>query len=312
MKNKVADIIAQMIDEGELELDGIPSRLEGSVMVRGTFLEYCREQAELRYKKIDDSTIGRYKVFFRFMEKWKGIVSFSDVTERNVLRMDEVLSQKGLKVATRWNYHKTLKMFIKMAVNDGLLKKNPYARIELKREESSSGLQRFLTPEEFHKFEKCEIPYPRMDRVRDLFVFQTYTCMSYSDLAAFSVKNCEMIGGKMVYKANRTKTGQEFVSVIVKPAMAILDKYQGELPMLTNQKYNDFLKGAVMYAGILKPVTSHWARHTGATLLLNEGGLPMHIVQHVLGHASIRETEKTYAKVLDKTIVEKVSTIDWR
>jgi integrase len=39
-------------------------------------------------------------------------------------------------------------------------------------------------------------------------------------------------------------------------------------------------------------------------MLVNEGQIPMHIVQHMLGHASIRETEKTYAKVLDRTIVE--------
>ena len=39
-------------------------------------------------------------------------------------------------------------------------------------------------------------------------------------------------------------------------------------------------------------------------MLLNEGKVPMHIVQHILGHASVRETEKTYAKVLDETIVQ--------
>jgi hypothetical protein len=38
--------------------------------------------------------------------------------------------------------------------------------------------------------------------------------------------------------------------------------------------------------------------------MLNEGKMPMHVVQHILGHASIRETEKTYAKVLDETIVD--------
>jgi integrase len=39
-------------------------------------------------------------------------------------------------------------------------------------------------------------------------------------------------------------------------------------------------------------------------MLLNEGKVPMHIIQHILGHASIRETERTYAKLMDETIVE--------
>ena len=42
-------------------------------------------------------------------------------------------------------------------------------------------------------------------------------------------------------------------------------------------------------------------------MILNDGSVPMHVVQHILGHASIRETEKTYAKVLDRTIVESMA-----
>jgi len=89
----------------------------------------------------------------------------------------------------------------------------------------------------------------------------------------------------------------------LQPALAILKQYKYKLPIISNVKYNSYLKEAVMYAQIDKPVTTHYARHTGATMLLNEG-IPMHIIQHILGHASIRETEKTYAKLMDETIVE--------
>ena len=112
------------------------------------------------------------------------------------------------------------------------------------------------------------------------------------------------MGGQVVYRSSRIKTEQPFTIVLLKPALAILRKYKYKLPITSNQKYNDYLKAAVKYAKIDKPVTTHWARHTGATMLVNEGNVPMHIVQHILGHASIRETEKTYAKVLDRTIVE--------
>jgi site-specific recombinase XerD len=94
----------------------------------------------------------------------------------------------------------------------------------------------------------------------------------------------------------------------LQPALAILQKYYGRLPIISNVTYNEYLKAAVLYAKIDKPVTTHWARHTGATMLLNEGGVPMHIVQHILGHSTIRETERTYAKVLDSSIVDAMAS----
>ena len=146
--------------------------------------------------------------------------------------------------------------------------------------------------------------------MRDLFVFQTYTCMSYSDLAAFRYEDCVTMDGQVVYRASREKTNQPFTVVLLRPALVILQKYGGKLPMISNVKYNAYLKNAVLYANIDKQVTTHWARHTGATLLVNEGGVPMHIVQHILGHASVRETERTYAKVMDETIVETMARFE--
>jgi integrase len=242
-------------------------------------------------------------VVFDFLESWRGIVSFAEVTEQNIQRMDDYLAEKGLKVSSRYNYHKILKSFVIQAFSDGLIAKNPYAKMKIGRGEED-GLTRYLTPAEFHRFEKCTIDSEHLAKVRDLFVFQTYTCMSYSDLAAFDYRQCENMDGKMVYRSSRVKTDQPFTIVLLKPALVILQRYGYKLPIISNVKYNDYLKAAVKYAKIDKRVTTHWARHTGATMLLNEGKVPMHIVQHILGHASIRETERTYAKVLDRSIVE--------
>ena len=60
--------------------------------------------------------------------------------------------------------------------------------------------------------------------------------------------------------------------------------------------------------GIEKPISSHWARHTGATLLLNEG-IDMKIVAKICGHSSMKITEQVYAKLLDETVVEAVKKL---
>lgn len=303
LKKKCSEIIIQMMENNGLDIDAVPALLKERVMCQQTFMDYAREIAERRYRKISAGTKEHYLHWFRFMEKWGKIIHFSDVTERNILKLDDELVKMGLKEVSRWSYHKIMKLFIIKAVEDGLINKNPYSRLDIKKG-SEDGLKRYLTPSEFHRFESCLIPTERLCRVRDLFVFQTYTMMSYSDLCTFEWDKCENMGGQIVYKAKRQKTNQDFTIVLLEPAMSILQKYNYKLPIISNVKYNEYLKAAVMYAKIDKPVSTHWARHTGATMLLNEGQVPMHIIQHILGHASIRETEKTYAKVMDETIVE--------
>jgi integrase len=306
IKKKCSEIINQMIEDGNLDIDAVPRRLTDSIMQRQTFIEYAREVSKTKFLKLAEGTQKRYEVFFKFIEEWRGIVSFADVTERNIMKMDEYLAGRGLKESSRYNYHKALKSFVLRAVNDGLIKRNPYANLEIKRGEEV-GMNRHLTPEEFHRFESCKIDDECLSRVRDLFVFQTYTAMGYADLEEFDYKKCTKCAGQVMYKGRRHKTGQDFTIVLLPAALAIIKKYKGRLPIISNVKYNLYLKAAVKYAKIDKQVTTHWAMHTGATILLNEGNIPMHIVQHVLGHATIRETERTYAKVLDRSIVESMS-----
>ena len=306
---KCNEIIMQMMEEDSIDLDAIPAILKDRLQQKETFLEYAKERAEIKKKKLKQGTQRRYKVVFDFLESWRGIVSFAEVTEQNIQRMDDYLAERGLKVSSRYNYHKILKSFVIQAFSDGLIVKNPYAKMKIGRGEED-GLTRYLTPAEFHRFEKCTIDSEHLAKVRDLFVFQTYTCMSYSDLAAFDYRQCENMDGKMVYRSSRVKTDQPFTIVLLKPALVILQRYGYKLPIISNVKYNDYLKAAVKYAKIDKRVTTHWARHTGATMLVNEADAPMHVVQHILGHASIRETERTYAKVLDKTIVDSMLNLD--
>jgi integrase len=306
IKKKCSEIINQMIEDGCFDIDAVPRLLQASIMQNQTLIDYMKEQSKTRFLNLAAGTKKRYMTFFKFMEEWKGIVSFADVTERNIMKMDECLVKRGLKESSRYNYHKILKSFIIRAVNDGLLKRNPYINLDIKKG-VEAGVVKHLTPEEFHRFESCKIEDKCLARVRDLFVFQTYTALGYSDLEEFDYGKCTRYAGQVIYKGKRHKTGQDFTIVLLKPALAIIKKYNGKLPIISNVKYNLYLKAAVKYAKIDKPVTTHWARHTGATILLNEGKLPMHIVQHILGHATIRETERTYAKVLDKSIVESMA-----
>lgn len=293
-------VVNMMIETGSLNLDEIPRRLDELTKNKKVFYDFCEERAQIRIYGKSDDTAERYARFLRWLKKWGKIIYFSDITDVNIIKMDEALSKTGMKPYSKWNnYHRFLNSFILDAIDEGHLKRNPYKWIHI-RKDKNCGIQKYLTPEEFQRLRRAKMPTLCLERIRDLFVFQTYTCMSYVDLTNFNPSTITKSG---VYTANRGKTGVEFSFFLLKPAREILEKYADKLPVISNVKYNSYLKLVAQAAGIEKPITSHWARHTGATILLNDGCVDMEIISRILGHTSTKQTRQTYAKLLDKTVV---------
>ena len=104
--------------------------------------------------------------------------------------------------------------------------------------------------------------------------------------------------GVKVFRDARSKTDVGFFSVLLPEAEEILKKYYGSLPRYSNQKYNDYLKLIAIACGIKKHLTTHVARHTFATYLLNRD-VPIETVSKAVGHTSIKQTQH-YAKLLGK------------
>ena len=307
----VRKVILQMMDDGNIDIFSIPDKLKRLRSGNLTFLDFCDTRMKIRqYGKAVDSQ-ERYTRFMKFFRSWGKIVEFEDITDLNIIALDEHLAARGLKPYSKWNnYHRFLNSFILDAIDEGYVKRNPYKWVRIEKEKSKGGIGKYLSPQEFAKVRDMDLPTESLQRVRDLFVFQTYTCLSYVDLNSFDAEKIEKVKGMKVYIGTRAKTSQTFTIPLLKPALAILKKYNNRLPLISNVKYNEYLKVVAQNAGIDKPVSSHWARHTGATLLLNSGDVPMNIVQHILGHASQRMTEQVYAKRLDESIVDAMAKID--
>jgi integrase/recombinase XerD len=68
------------------------------------------------------------------------------------------------------------------------------------------------------------------------------------------------------------------------------------------------LKRAIAKAGIKKPITLHWLRHSYATHLL-EGGTDVRYIQEILGHSSSKTTE-IYTHVSTRNLQNIVSPFD--
>lgn len=117
--------------------------------------------------------------------------------------------------------------------------------------------------------------------------------------------------GFLVCEGKRLKTGVDYITIIIPKAKKILEKYDFNLPRISNQKYNDRLKLIAEKAGIKKPLASHWGRRTCGMILLNDG-YPIEVVAKVLGHTDIRTTQKAYAKILTSTVIDKFKEIEGR
>ena len=305
----IRQIILNMQQKGKIVLSNIPLRLKEMEEGKINFLEFCKQRAEIRkYKKAKDSQ-ERYDRFLKYFIEWGKIQSFEDVTEQNIILYDQFLTKTGMKPYSKWNnYHRFLNSFILDAIDAGYLKKNPYRWVNIEKDKSVGGIGKYLSPEEFRKIKNTPMPTESLTHVRDVFVFQTYTCLSYSDLREFDPKQIQEIKGMYVYVGKRKKTNMTFTIPLLSPAMEILHRYSGELPIISNVKYNEYLKVVAQTAGIDKPVSTHWARHTGATMLLNEG-VDMRIVSKICGHSSTKITEQVYAKLLDETVVDAISKV---
>lgn len=309
--------INDLMAHGSLDMQTVVAAINGKQLKQATenvpgqqpLLPFFRERATIRkYGRAEDSQ-ERYDRFLRWFEQWNGMVTFDDVTESNILDMDQTLAAGGMKRCSIWNnYHRFLNSFILDAMDAGLLHRNPYKNLNIDKAKRSEGINKYLTTEEFNRLVSLNLPIDYLRHARDLFIFQTYTCLAYVDLAAFDVNKIRHINGRPVYVGRRGKTQQEYTFLLLQPALDVLDQYDNHLPLMSNQKYNVYLKMLAVMAGINKPLSSHWARHTGATMLLNSG-VGMEIVSKVLGHSSTKITREVYAKLLDETVVDAMARI---
>lgn len=271
-----------------------------------SFIQFCEQRSIVRkYGKTKDSQ-ERYDRFLKSFKSWGKIRYFEDITEESIISFDEFLKDKGLRIYSKWNnYHRFLNSFIMDAIEAKHIAINPYKTLNIEKGYTSEGINKCLTPEEFTRLKQADLPTSSLERVRDLFIFQTYTCLSYRDMKNFSKESIKEIDGMDVYIGYREKTKKPFTVPLLAPAVEILEKYSYSLPIISNVKYNSYLKVIAQAAGIDKPISTHWARHTGATMLLNKG-VDLKIIARICGHSSTRITEQIYAKLLDETVVSTI------
>ncbi len=201
-----------------------------------------------------------------------------------------------------------LRKMINLAVKEEWLIKDPFAKFKLKFEKKERG---FLTQEELHRIEERDFRVERLNQTRDIFIFSCYTGLSYAEVYDLKSEHIVMgLDGERWIQGQRKKSGEWYSVPLLPQALAIIDRYKGNivaqangkvLPVYTNQKTNAYLKEIAYLCEIDKNLTYHLARHTFATTVTLSNGVPIESVSKMLGHTSLRTTQ-VYAKVVKQKL----------
>lgn len=263
-------------------------------------------EQEMQGRGMEYNTLKAHRTLLNKLKEFNRIKTFKDVSLINITEFDKWM-RPGISNVTINKMHALFKMYIKIALTKGLLESNPYDRFTPPKAKNTDPV--FLIESEVERLKSVKNLDDKLDRVRDLFLFQCYTGLAYADMQSFSQQDIQELDGKEIIRSSRIKTDESFILLFLPEAKEIAEKYNYQLPKISNQKYNDYLKLLIVHpkVKITKKVTTHTARHTFATFLINKG-IPLESVSKILGHSNIKQSQH-YARLLGKKVISDMSVL---
>jgi site-specific recombinase XerD len=204
------------------------------------------------------------------------------------------------------------KSFYDFAIDNEWIAKNPFMNYKRKVENKEIIA---LDKKQLTALENLDLDLnSTSDLVRDLFVFSCYTGLAYGDLHEVSFEHIKVNedGEKYILKQRMKNDKPAIIPLLDTKPIEIIEKYRRDefqdkiFTVPTNQFMNDTLKSLATLARIKVNLTTHIARKTCGTLLV-EKGVEMSIVQRVLGHSSINTTIGFYAKHSPESVINAVN-----
>lgn len=283
---------------------GITAKEESLVPL---YKEHLEETKKLVGLSKAHPTYQKYeRMYRRVLEFMKKKYNITDIPLREIKQT--FITDLEFFLRTEYKYkqntiYKCMKFFrqvINKAIRSGMITVDPFIGYRILCERVDRG---YLTDDELKRMIAKKFDTPRLEQVRDIFIFACFTGLAYIDLANLTGENIQkMFDGRLWIVTHRQKTNTKVTVPLLAPALAIIKKYQGQvkdgkvLPIISNQKLNGYLKEIADVCNIHKNVTFHMARHTFATTMTLGKGVPMESVSKMLGHTNIQTTQ-IYARI---------------
>lgn len=288
---------------------GITVRTESLMQLFKEYVDECRSLLGISRTK---ATVQKYdRCYRRVQEFLKAKYKLSDIPLVEIGHKFITDLECYLRTVSKCNenttakFLQTFKMIIIRARNNGYIKADPFANYKIRLKRVDRG---YLTEEELKVLRETPITSKRVAQVRDVFLFACYTGLAYIDLKLLRAENIRTsFDGNQWIMTHRHKTDTPVNVPILDIPMELIERYKGVskkgyiLPIVSNQKMNQYLKDVAEACGIEKNITFHMARHTFATTVTLSQGVPIESVSKMLGHTQIKTTQ-IYARITNEKI----------
>lgn len=208
-----------------------------------------------------------------------------------------------------------LQKVVRTALHRGLINRPPF--FGYKAEKSKTKIKS-LTADELERLLKTPIERPTLVFARDMFVFSSFTGMSYSDVRKFTWKDLTKDEGDSFWiNMFRQKTKTPFSVKLLDIPIQIIEKYRGMgkddkvFPMIALTNIDVRLKIIAKLCGIDKPLAYHMSRHTFGSQVCLSQGVPIETVSQMMGHMNIHTTQR-YARVNNDKIANDMKILSAR
>lgn len=237
-------------------------------------------------------------------------LAFGQLTEQFIHDYQAfAMEEKGYAIDTVRHHLAILKKVCHLAYKKGYSEKCHFQHFALPKQ--SERTPRALSRESFEKIRDVEIPAYRKSHMlaRDLFLFACYTGVSYADVVSITEENLYTDDHGALWLKYRRKKNEHRASVKLLPeALALIEKYKSGdrknlFPLLRWSNLRRHMKALAALAGIKDDLCYHQARHSFASLITLEAGVPIETISRMLGHSDISTTQ-VYARVSPKKLFE--------
>ena len=282
------------------------------------FVEDCGRQ-----NNWTDSTFEKFAAVKNHLTNFREGLTFEFFDERGlndyISYLRDVKEMRNTTIGKQLSF---LKWFLRWAFKKGVHQNNAYDSYKPKLKSTQKKII-FLTWDELNRLREFKIPSNKqaLERVRDVFLFQCFTGLRYSDV--FNLRRSDIKGDHI--EVTTVKTSDSLIIELNNHSKAILDKYKDVafeddkvLPVITNQKMNDYLKEWAELAGIDEPVRQTYYRgneridevtpkyallgtHAGRRTFICNAlalGIPPQVVMKWTGHSDYKAM-KPYIDIAD-------------
>lgn len=289
-KVRMMELFNQMLKEQDINLDLLIDRFFGRDTHSITLMELVRHHnADFQARIGTDftfSTFEKYDILRKKLEAFipykyqKKDIRLKDLGHKFMADFDFYLKNHDKNEHnTTTKYLKNLKKILNLGVVNGWIAQNPFDNYKA----SYKDVERvYLSQTELDVLEEKQFRLERLRLVRDMFLFQCYTGLAYSDMAKLTAGNVSPgIDGNKWIITRRKKTDVRAAIPLLPKAEELMNKYDDGttsptrplFPFYAIQKFNAYLHEIAELCGIHKNLTSHVGRRTFATTIALANGM---------------------------------------